>query len=78
MTFLDLSHNSITDISPLGGLTELFFVVLSNNPISDIQPLVDNTGLGVGDSVHLYNTNVSCADVAALEAKGVLVSSACP
>ena len=79
LTTLDLRHNSITDISPLGGLTSLALLRLNNNPdLANIQPLLDNTGLGVGDSVHLYNTNVSCADVAALEAKGVLVSSACP
>ena len=44
----------------------------------DIQPLLDNTGLGAGNFVHLSGTNVSCPDVAALEAKGVTVSSDCP
>ena len=51
---------------------------LNNNPnLSNIQPLLDNTGLGAGDRVRLSGTNVSCADVAALEAKGVIVGSAC-
>ena len=53
---------------------------LSNNPnLTDIQPLLDNTGIGVGGSytINLLNTNVSCSDVAALEAKGVLVTSDC-
>ena len=52
---------------------------LRNNPnLADIQPLLNNTGLGSGDVVFLENTNVSCPDVAALEAKGVNVMSDCP
>ena len=79
LTFLFLSDNSITDISPLSGLMSLTTLDLGNNPnLTDIQPLLDNTGLGAGDTVVLTNTNVSCADVAALEAKGVRVISDCP
>ena len=75
--------NSITDISALSGLTELGgplrALTLSSNPdLSNIQPLLDNTGLGAEDTVFLDKTNVSCADVAALEAKGVTVVSDCP
>jgi hypothetical protein len=40
--------------------------------------LLDNAGLGAGDRVGLQSTNVSCADVAALRAKGVTVYSDCP
>ena len=65
--------NSITDISPLSGLTSLTNLSLIGNSISDIQPLLDNTGLGAGDSVELGFTSVSCTDVAALRAKGVSV-----
>jgi len=69
----------ITDISPLSGLTSLTILDLSNNTgLSNIQPLLDNTGLGAGDTVLLNNTNVNCTDVAALEAKGVTVVSDCP
>ena len=75
--FLDI--NSITDISALSGLTSLFFLTLDDNPdLSNIQPLLDNTGLGAGDTVTLTSTSVSCADVAALKAKGVTVTSDCP
>ena len=59
-------------------LTSLRDLDLDNNSITDIQPLLDNTGLGVGDTVSLSGTSVSCADVAALEAKGVTVFSDCP
>ena len=68
----------ITDISALSGLPRLTGLRLYNNPISDIQPLLDNTGLGAGDTADLRSTSVSCADVAALEAKGVRVESDCP
>ena len=90
LRWLELWYNSITDISALSGLTKLGgrltklggplgALTLSGNPdLSNIQPLLDNTGLGAGDTVVLNNTNVSCADVAALEAKGVTVVSDCP
>ena len=64
---------------PLSGLTSLLNLHLHNNPnLTDIQPLLNNTGLGAGDIVNLRTTNVSCADVALLEAKGVAVGSDCP
>ncbi len=88
LTSLHLYNNSITNISALSGLTSLTWLDLSNNPdLSNIQPLVDNTGLGrpvpttfgfVGRFVGLRATNLSCTDVAALEAKGVAVDSDCP
>jgi hypothetical protein len=52
---------------------------LDDNPnLTDIQPLLDNAGLGAGDTVYLQATSVSCTDVAALQAKGVTVQSDCP
>ena len=67
----------------LSGLTSLTDLNLSGNPnLSDIQPLLDNPGIGAGlrrpDFVNLKNTNVSCTDVALLEAKGALVIYDCP
>jgi len=79
LTFIVLSDNSVTDISAMSGLTNLWRVYLSGNTnLSDIQPLLDNPGfVGPGDWVYLENTNVSCADVALLEAKGVAVYHTC-
>ncbi len=79
LTLLDLYGNLITDISTLSGLTGLTDLWLTQNRnLSNIQPLLDNTGLGAGDTVFLGSTSVSCADVAVLQAKGVTVSSGCP
>ena len=73
-----LYGNSTTDIAALSGLTSLMRLDLRSNPdLSDIQPLLDNTGLGAGDTVDLTSTSVSCVDVAALQAKGVTVISDC-
>jgi hypothetical protein len=79
LTYLALGQNSIVDISALSGLTSLTQLFLQGNSnLTDIQPLLDNTGLGPGDSVSLTSTNVACTDVALLQAKGVTVFSTCP
>ena len=79
LALLPLGGSSITDISALSGLRSLVFLGLSANPdLTDIQPLLDNTGLGTGAQVDLGFTNVSCTDVALLEAKGVEVDADCP
>lgn len=77
LTKLDLRNNAITDITPLSGLTNLTDLLLSGNPgLTSIQPLLDNSGLGDGDLVILGSIpNVSCADVALLEATGASVTS---
>ena len=73
-----IQGNSITDISALSGLTNLRMIDLNRNAnLTNIQPLLDNGGLGVGDFINLSFTNVSCADVAALEAKRINVASNC-
>ena len=76
---LDLGSNSITGLGSLSGLTGLRFLRLHDNPnLRDIQALLDNSGLGPGSTVHLTDTDVSCADVALLEAEGGIVISDCP
>ena len=73
-----LDNNSITVISALSGLRRLRDVGLSNNSgLSNIQPLLDNIGLGVGDTVDLTNTNVGCTDLIALRDKEVTVLPDC-
>ena len=74
---LDNNHE-LSDIGPLRGLTSLTFLWLNDNSITDIQPLLYNTGLGAGDTVDLGSMNVTCTDVAALQAKRVAVISDCP
>ncbi len=78
LTNFYLNDNSITDVGALSGLTSLERLDLEyNRDLSNIQPLLDNPGLGAGDSVRLSSTKVSCTDVAALQAKGVTVWSDC-
>ena len=50
---LHLENNNISDISAVAGLTNLTQLSLKGNSISDISRLVENTGLGSGDTVDL-------------------------
>ena len=45
--------------------------------VTDIQPLLFHPTLGAGDAVRLEGTLVNCRDVAALEAREVVVFSGC-
>ncbi len=53
LTTLNASHSDIADLAGLQYCTSLNFVDLSHNSISSIQPLVNNSGLGSGDTVHI-------------------------
>jgi Leucine-rich repeat (LRR) protein len=78
LAYLSLSFNLITDVGALGGLTGLTALALRDNAeLSDIQPLLNNVGLGSGDTVDLRSTAVSCLDVASLMGKGATVTSDC-
>ncbi|GAB4322369.1 MAG: hypothetical protein Kow0074_13860 [Candidatus Zixiibacteriota bacterium] len=48
---LDASGRGITDLSGLERMTGLDKIDLSNNDITDLTPLIDNPGLGNGDTV---------------------------
>ena len=78
LTFLALGNNSISDISALSGLTSLTELYLRSNSISDAEPLVDNTGLGSGDTIGLRRNPLSAQSinthVPALRARGATVS----
>jgi Leucine-rich repeat (LRR) protein len=79
LTNVSVHTNRITDVSALADLPALRAVTLRANPdLEDIQPLIANAALGTGTDVNLSGTSVACADVAALEAKGVAVISDCP
>jgi len=52
---LDLSNNGIIDISELQNLTNLQTLSLACNQITDITALVNNLGLGSGDTIRLAN-----------------------
>ena len=56
LTHLYLALNAINNISALSGLTRLTYLQLGGNAITDISPLTSNTGLGSGDTVHLWNS----------------------
>jgi len=77
LTTLKLHSNGIVDISSLSDLTNLQSLKLQNNRISDIQPLVDNVGLGNGDSVQLkgnpLNADAYNRHILALQSWGVTV-----
>jgi hypothetical protein len=78
LTVLGHEGASITDIGPLSGLTLMITLVLDGNMgLVDIQPLIDNPGIGSGDTVQLDDTSVSCASIATLVARGVSVGSRC-
>jgi len=73
---LNLNDNSIVDIESLQYLTELTSLDLSDNSIVDIQSLVDNEGIGDGDTVVLsYNplSNESLTLIDELNERGVNV-----
>ena len=46
LTYLDLLHNYISDISPLTSLTNLQHIQLADNPITNFWPLSQHTQLG--------------------------------
>ena len=77
LTSLGLSHNSISDISAVAGLTNLTHLRLRDNNISDISPLVENTGLGQGDTVNVPENPLSYLSIhthiPALQSRGVTV-----
>jgi internalin A len=74
---LFVGYTSVADITPLQGLTNLQRVHLNGTLVDDISALLNNSGLGSGDFVDLSDTAVTCADAAALAAKGVSVTQTC-
>ena len=73
-----LNSNSISDISSLSGLTKLEKLLLNSNSISDISPLVENMGLGSGDTVDVSSNPLSTTSlnthIPTLKSRGVSVN----
>ena len=77
LTELGLDNNSISDLSSVAGLTNLTFLILADNSIVDLSPLVENTGLGSGDTVDVRGNPLNYASIhdhiPALQNRGVTV-----
>ncbi len=76
MTTLNASDSNISNLSGLEYCTSLSDLDLSHNSIENIKPLVDNTGLGSGDTVDVgWNplNNASYGYVSDLTDRGVEV-----
>ena len=64
LTYLNLSRNQISDLTPLSGLTNLTHLILYNNQIHDIAPLSGLTNLEHLDlSNYLINNRNQIVDV---------------
>jgi hypothetical protein len=79
---LNLSHNEVQDLAGLSALTTLVNVVLDDNKVTDIEPLVANPSFAAGRVLSVASNPLVCqsqsANIAALRARGVTVSSDCP
>jgi hypothetical protein len=77
LTHLDLSHNQISSIAPVGNLSSLAYLQLDLNGISNISPLVQNEGFGQGDTIYLrgnpLNWNSINIYIPGLRGRGVTV-----
>lgn len=80
LTHFRIMNNSVEDISILQYMPEIQELNLKNNDISDLNPLVDNTGLGVGDTVYITGNNLDLTEgsedmqnIKKLETRGVTV-----
>lgn len=79
---LSLWRNQVSDISPLAGLTNMLDLQLSHNLISDVYPLVENSGVGSGDTVDLVDNPLSATSctvhIPELQSRGVNITHDCP
>ena len=74
LTRLDLTINSIVDISALESLVNLEELSLEDNSITDFSALVNNSGLGKGDTVLVSGnplTNDSILSIITLKNRGI-------
>jgi internalin A len=79
VTALHLSTAELTDLGPVSSLTVLSYLDVSDNPgVQSIQPLLDNPGVGLGDTVDPVGTSVPCESIDELAQRAVVVISDCP
>ncbi len=75
---IGLYGNSIIDINPLTDITDPGYIGLSGNSVIDLTALVNNSGLGSGDMLHLIGNPLSVnsvnVQIPQLEARGVDVT----
>lgn len=75
---LRLSYTGLVDLSPFSALTNLTRLDLADNKIVDLTPLLNNSGIGAGDTIFLaWNSSLSTeakdVQIPALRARGVMV-----
>lgn len=56
---LDLSWNTIRNIESLTNLRNISILNLAHNLVQNVTPLLDNPGIGLGDTIYLGGTNVN-------------------
>ena len=61
LTTLDISGNDVPFIDDIAYMPELNWIDVSSNVIADISPLVENEGIGEGDSLHIENNAYNCS-----------------
>ena len=75
---LNLENNRIEDLAPLAGLASLHVLDLDHNQVHDVAALVENPGLGTGDTVSLagdpLGADALTTHIPELEARGVSVA----
>ncbi len=80
--WLEAEYNDIDDISDLEDLEDLNILNLEGNQIGDVSPLVDNAGMGSGDTVNLEGNPLSTTScnthIPALKVRGVSITDDCP
>lgn len=68
---INLANNPVSSIDALGNLANLSVVNLAGDRVTNLQPLIDNPGIGAGDTVNVEFNPINTAAIAALSAKGV-------
>jgi internalin A len=78
LSAVGLAGTRVRELGPLMGLSALTRLDLRDDVlVTDIQALLFHPTLGEGDAVRLEGTMVNCGDIAALQARDVVVFSNC-